>query len=428
MKVLHITAGAGNMYCGSCLRDNTLAMALRAAGHDVILLPVYTPTHTDEANGSSTKVFFGGIGVYLQQSLPLFRKLPRFLDKLWDSSFALKQASKSTLPVDPKFLGEMTLSMLRGERGALRREFDKLTEWLEHEPPPDIVNITNSLLIGMAEPIRRTLKRPVCCTLQGEDLFLEGLEERYRSQALDLIRKAVQHVDLFIAVSEYCGELMREYLQIPDSKLRVVPIGINAGRYSNQRQRDDSFRIGYFARVCPEKGLHNLCDAFALLRREHPETKMTLEAAGYLAPEHEGYLSKLKDVEYKGSLEWDDKVKFLGSLDAFSVPADYVETKGISVLEAMASGVPVVQPRHGAYIEMIEHTGGGILVEPKNPRALADALWSVWADPAMAARLGEQGGAGVRERHTAERMARETAAAMESVTQACAGQLYKGVS
>ncbi len=73
------------MYCGSCLRDNALAIELIARGHDVTLVPVYTPTLTDDANVSRGDVLFGGISVYLQQHSALFRQLPRFLDRLWDS-------------------------------------------------------------------------------------------------------------------------------------------------------------------------------------------------------------------------------------------------------------------------------------------------------------------------------------------------------
>ena len=86
------------MYCGSCMRDNALAGALRAAGHDVVLTPVYTPTLTDEVTHSLNRVFFGGISVYLQQKSALFRHTPRFLDKLWDSEAALRMASLQSSP------------------------------------------------------------------------------------------------------------------------------------------------------------------------------------------------------------------------------------------------------------------------------------------------------------------------------------------
>src|SRR6266700_1676909 len=108
MKILAITAGAAGMYCGSCLRDNALAAELISQGHDVILLPLYTPTLTDEPNVSMDKVFFGGISVYLEQKMALFRGTPRFIDRIWDSMPALKAAAKSSIATSPKMLGELT--------------------------------------------------------------------------------------------------------------------------------------------------------------------------------------------------------------------------------------------------------------------------------------------------------------------------------
>src|SRR5438094_3454760 len=153
MKILSITAGAAGMYCGSCLRDNALAAELISEGHDVILLPLYTPTLTDEPNVSANKVFFGGISVYLEQKASLFRKLPPFVDRLWDSMFALRAASKSSIATSPRMLGELTVSILRGEDGNQRKEFAKLLDWLLRESPPDVVSLPNSLLIGLSSPI-----------------------------------------------------------------------------------------------------------------------------------------------------------------------------------------------------------------------------------------------------------------------------------
>ena len=198
MKILSITAGAAGMYCGSCARDNALAVELLARSHDVTLLPLYTPTTTDETNVSRNRVLFGGISIYLQQHSPLFRKLPRFVDRLLDAPGFIRAMASRSLSTDPKLLGDLTLSMLEGERGVLRKEFEKLLEWLREEPAPDIVNLPNSLLIGLAGPLKQALRCPVVCTLQGEDLFLEGLVEPYRGQAIDLIRRQVSDVDLFL--------------------------------------------------------------------------------------------------------------------------------------------------------------------------------------------------------------------------------------
>src|ERR671920_2406288 len=139
MKILSITAGAAQMYCGSCLRDNALAAELIRRGHDVLLMPVYTPTLTDEPNVSEPRVLLGGISVYLEQHSALFRRTPRLLDRLWDSKLALKLASRSSIQTSPKMLGELTVSMLRGEEGNQRKELGKLLDWLRTEPPFDIL-------------------------------------------------------------------------------------------------------------------------------------------------------------------------------------------------------------------------------------------------------------------------------------------------
>src|ERR687894_2039304 len=141
MKILSFTAGAGLMYCGSCLRDNALAAELIRRGHDVLLMPVYTPTLTDEPNVSSGRVFFGGISVYLEQHSALFRRTPRLLDRLWDSKLALKLATRGSIQTSPRVLGELTVSMLRGEEGNQRKEFEKMLDWLKTEPPFDIVSL-----------------------------------------------------------------------------------------------------------------------------------------------------------------------------------------------------------------------------------------------------------------------------------------------
>ena len=182
MRILSLTAGAASMYCGSCLRDNALAAELIRQGHDVTLLPFYTPTLTDEENVSrQEQVFFGGISVYLEQHMPWFRGR-RLLDRLVDAPRVIKAFTSGSIAVDPKQLGAMTVSTLRGANGHQRKEIDKLIEFVTGEPPPDVVNIPYTLLISLAAPLKRALGRPVVVTLQGEDLFLEGLPEPYRDR------------------------------------------------------------------------------------------------------------------------------------------------------------------------------------------------------------------------------------------------------
>ncbi len=419
MKILHITAGAAGMYCGSCLRDNALAAELIARGHDVMLVPLYTPTLTDEENVSQEKVFFGGISVYLEQHSALFRKTPWLIDRLWDSKLALKLASRSSIQVEPTALADLTVSMLKGEDGNQRKELLKLIHWLKNETPPDVVNLPNSLLISLAEPIKKALDVPVVCTLQGEDLFLEGLPEPHRSTAIDLIKSKIEAVNAFIAVSEYYVEFMARFLDIPEKKLHVVPLGINLDGYTPEpRSRGEKFKVGYFARVAPEKGLHVLCDAYRRLREQGKISNASLDVAGYLAPEHRAYLSGIEqqmkswglgdEFHYLGVVDRKQKIDFLKSLDVLSVPTTYDEPKGIFLLEAMASGVPVVQPRRGTFTEIVEKTMGGLLVEPDDPERLAEALYHIFENPHAAEEMGLTGAERVRRFYSVGQMADRT--------------------
>jgi glycosyltransferase involved in cell wall biosynthesis len=411
MRILSITAGAAGMYCGSCFRDNALAAELMARGHEVTLVPVYTPTRTDEPNVSRGRVLFGGISVYLQQYSSLFRATPRWLDRLWDSPSLIRTFAGRGVSTDARLLGDLTISMLQGDHGVLKKEFDKLVDWIRGEPLPDVINLPNSLLIGMAEPLRRATGRPVCCTLQGEELFLNGLQAPYRDRAIALIREQVRHVDHFIAVSDYCGSFMSELLSIPRGQVAVVPLGIRMDGYQpSARGTAADFCVGYFARVAPEKGLHVLAESYVLLRRQMGSSPSRLVVAGYMGPDQTPYLDDVRRIleragrgsefTYRGAVDRDGKLAFLSELDVLSVPATYDEPKGMFLLEAMAAGVPVVQPRRGGFVEIVEKTGGGILVEPDNPAALAAGLHSLWSDPLNRHALGERAFSGVRSHYT----------------------------
>jgi len=424
MKILYLTAGAAGMYCGSCLRDNALASELMRQGHEVTLLPLYTPPLTDEPSVSSDKVFFGGISVYLEQHSALFRHTPRWLDKLWDSRFVLKAASKRSIAVDPDSLCELTISILKGEHGHQRKEISKFIDWLKEQPKPphgyEIVDMQNSMLIGLAKPIKEATGLPICCTLQGEDLFLDGMREPYHSQALELIHEQAKYVDAFIAVSSYYADFMAGYLGIPRGRIHVVPLGINLTDYDTRAETrkpraGEPFTIGYFARVAPEKGLHVLAEAYRLLRQRDDFPPSKLEAAGYLAPEHKPYLQEIEnkmnaaglaeEFRYHGAVEREAKLNFFQNVDVVSVPTTYAEAKGLSVIEAMASGVPVVQPRRGSFTEIVERTRGGLLYESNDAAGLAEAIYSLWKNPELAADLGKQGITGVHQHFTVKQMA-----------------------
>jgi glycosyltransferase involved in cell wall biosynthesis len=404
------------MYCGSCLRDNTLATQLLARGHDVTLLPVYTPTVTDEANVSSERVFFGGVSVWLEQNVPLFRHTPPVLDRLWDSRRVIRALAGRSVSVDPAGLGALTVSMLEGEAGFQRKEHRKLARWLREQPAFDLATLPNSMLLGLAPTLKQTLGRPLACTLQGEDLFLDSLQEPYRGQAKALIRRQAESVDGFVAVSAYYAGFMAAELGLPRQRIHVVPLGVSLeGLEARPERPPGPFVFGYFARVAPEKGLHLLAEAYAVMRRDQGLPPSRLEAAGYMAPEHRPYLAQIEErlreqglgdeFRYHGTLDRGQKVRFLQGLDVLSVPSPYAEPKGLYLLEALACGVPAVQPRHGAFPEILDRTGGGRLFAPGDVNELAQTLLGLARDPAGARRLGAEGALGVRRHYSAAQMA-----------------------
>jgi len=415
VKITYITAGAGGMYCGSCIRDNALAAALIGRGHDVTLLPLYTPTRTDEENVSLRRVFFGGVSVYLEQYVSLFRKTPWLLDRIWESPWLLRTVTGRMVETRPEQLGALTVSMLEGLHGHQRKELDKLVHWLRGQPRPDVLDISNSLLIAIAGPLKNALGCPIACTLQGENVFIEGLLEPYRSRAKELIRSHLSHVDAFVAVSDYYAGYMSRYLGIPGAKMRVVPLGVNVDRFAPAPAHASApFTIGYFGRIAPEKGLHLLCDAYRNLRERGALEGCRIEVAGYLGPAHATYWQSIEreveawgltdEIRYRGELDLDHKVTFLQALDLYVVPAVYDDPKGIALLEAMACGVPVVAPRRGTYTEMLERTGGGVLVEPEHLASLEQTLEHLAGDRARLAELSQRAADGVREHYSTGEM------------------------
>ena len=418
MRLLYLTAGAAEMYCGTCLRDNALAAALLRRGHDVVLAPVYTPTTTDEPNVSASKVLFGGVSVFLEQHVPLFRHTPAFLDRLWDSAPALKLASKRQIKVDPAVLGEMTVSMLKGVAGFQKKEIGKMLAWLAHEPAFHAVNLPFTLLISLATPLREALGIPIACTMAGEELFLENLHEPWKSESLALIRKGVKDVDVFIAVSDYCARFMSEYLAIPRDRIRVVRLGVTLdGHDAPPARTSPPYTVGFFARVAPEKGLHVLADAYRRLvsRAGVPPTRLL--AAGYMLDEHRDYFRAIETqlaawgladrFRYAGAPDRAGKLALLREMDVMSVPATYDEPKGLTLLESMASGRPVVVPDRGAFGELVSRAGGGVLVTPDDPEALADGLFGLLTDRPRALALGRAGADSVRRQFGVEMVARQ---------------------
>jgi glycosyltransferase involved in cell wall biosynthesis len=405
------------------MHDNALAAGMKAAGEDVSLFPLYTPMRLDEDNVGEQQIFYGGIKAYLLQKYP--RPFPGrdLLLRVAGSQAILRLMPRFDIgsAVDPVANTELTISMLKGEDGNQRELLQELVQWIKSTYQPDVIHVTNALLIGVVREFKRSLQIPITCGLHGEDIFLEGMPQPYQDEALGIIRERAHDVDRFLAISTYYGEMFSKWVGLDRSKIDVVWPGIALNDYRDMSAGSTTSRpltIGFLARFVPEKGLHLLVDAFIHLHRSGEFPDLRLVAGGYVSRAYKTYIDgirkTIKDsgladrIQLLGTLERPEKLNFFKQIDVFSVPAPYREPKGISILEALASGVPVVQPNHGAYPEWVNATQGGLLHRPNDSVDLAEKLATLLHDANLRKRLGQQGRQGIFEKFSSERMASAT--------------------
>lgn len=418
MNIVQITPGAGGMYCGGCFRDNALVAALRKLGHDTLMLPLYLPLTLDEADQSAgTPIFFSGVNVYLEQKLPWFRRAPDWLHRALASPRLLQLLGGMAGKTRANEVGELTVSMLRGEEGNQAREVQELVAWLKANHQCDVISLSNALLVGMARKIKEELRVPIVCMLQGEDTFLDGLPEPHRADAWKILSERARDIDLFIAPSGYFADLMAQRLRLPPESVRVVHNGIVTDGYvgrNPESRKTSSSVVGYFARMCREKGLELAVDVFIELKKRGRVPQLQFRIGGGCGPGDEAFVTQqqaklseagvLGDVQFFKNVTREEKIQFLESLDVFCTPALYGEAFGLYILEALAAGVPVVQPRHAAFPEIVEATNGGLIADP-NAGALTAAVEELLLNPAKARALGNAGRSAVLQHFNVQRMA-----------------------
>lgn len=423
MRIIQITPSAGDsFYCENCLRDAALAKEIIKLGHEGLTIPLYLPLPSEQSvSAGISPIFFGGLNVYLQQKSAFFRRTPRWLDRLFDSPRLLRWIGRMAGMTSARDLGETTISMLRGEKGRQIKELDRLVEWLDtQENRPDIICLSNILLAGLAKTIKQRLGVPVVCLLQDEDGFLDGLVSPYSQQAWQILAERTGDIDAFIGVSKYYTETIQQRLQLDPDRTHVVYTGISLDGYESHRVEPEVPTIGYLSRMCSDRGLDTLADAFLKLKKNEKLRDAKLRIAGGKRSDDEVFLKKIRqklgshgvinNVEFMPDFDREARIAFLRSLSVLSVPEKQPIAYGLYVLEALAAGVPVVEPASGVFPELLEITGGGLLCEPNNVEALADALSSLLLDPDKARLLGEQGRTAVSEKfnieQTAEQMVR----------------------
>lgn len=431
VNLVQITPGAGGMYCGNCFRDNALVAELRRQGHDTVLVPLYLPMTLDEAPATSdVPTFFGGINVFLSQKLAWHRRAPKWFRHWFDSPRLLRWAAGKTAKTRASDVGELTVSMLRGEDGRQSRELREMVTWMGNLPRPDAVFLSNALLVGFARELKARLGTRVICFLQSEESFLDGMPEPFRSEAWAHLAERAEEVDGWIAPTRYFANRMSERLALPSSRLHVVPNGIALAGYAELPERvpvlaGADLTLGFFARQCADKGLDLVVDAFCELRRRGTVPRLHLRVGGGCGPGDEAFVAGLKarlaqaglaaEASFHPNLSRDEKISFLAACDVISVPARFSEAFGLYLIEAMAAGTPVVQPDVCGFREIIEATGGGVVYPKNDAPSLANALEPLLRQPVRLRELGNAGRRAVSRDYTDQVMARDIAAVTQQV-------------
>ena len=381
------------------------------------MVPLYLPALDDRNDDPITAVpiFFGGVNVYLQQKLRLFRWTPRWLDRLFDFKPLLRWASRKTDLTKTEQLGETTLSMLRGSNGRQVKELDRLVDFLATERDVDFVHMSNALLAGLAPQIRQRLGCKVTCSLQGEDTYLDALGEKYSQLCWQELKKRLEDVAGLFTASTYYAQTMAGRLSIPLESICVTPNGIETAGYSPAAVPPETHTIGFLSQMSYSKGLDILIDAFGIIKKSPGFENLRLRISGGSTAGDQRFLREQRkiitrngwddDIDWVEKFDRESKQDFLRSLSILAVPARHGEAWAQYTLEAMACGVPAILPNHGANIEIVQATGGGILCEPNSPESLAESIATLLDDPARAAAMGKQGRSYVLENFSADKCA-----------------------
>lgn len=403
MRIAYVLPGSGDtFYCQNCVRDITLVRALRKRGHDVVLVPLYLPLFVDDEElADDAPIFFGGLSAYLQQEYAFFRKTPRWIDRILDAKPLLRRLARRSGSTQAYELGEMTISMLLGEDGNQSKEVHRLTDWLKESVKPDLVHLSTALLLGMVPALRRDLDAKIVCSLQDEDIWVDSMKEDDAKEVWRLMAKHGQDADAFVAVSRYYADAMSGKMLVPPEKMHIVYPGIPFEEYSVAPKPPDVPTLGYLSKLTVSLGIEMLIEAFLLLKKKPGLGTLRLKVTGGRTKEDRQAAQLAKDriaaagcadsIEFVWNFDRASRIDFLKSLSVLSVPSEQGEAFGLHIIEAMACGVPVVQPRAGAYPELVEGTHGGVLCDAGSVKSLVSALESLLLKPDEARKMGERG-------------------------------------
>ena len=419
MKIVNIVPGfGGTFYCGNCLRDSGYTKSLIEMGHDAIMVPIYLPlTFEHGVEKSETPIFYGAVNIYLKQNFKLFKKMPKWIEKFFNSMFLLRFAAKKAGSTRTEGLEEMTISMLNGKDGNQQKELQELIDYLKYHEKPDIVHLSNALLMGLAKEIKLQLNIPVVCSLQDEDVWVDAMNDFYQKKMWTLMSEKAKDIDMFIAVSKYYADEMKRKMNISEEKMRIVHIGIDETLYKPSKPADNPQVIGYLSRMYKEHGFGVLIDAFIKLKKNPKFSSVLLKLSGGYTADDKKYVNeqikKLKnagifnDVEFINEFAIPERSNFFKQITLLSVPVLKGEAFGTYQIEALACGVPLVQPALGAFTEIVETSKAGAVYFPNTADNLADKWAEVLIDKDKLLTMSENGILAVKNFYTNKVLTKE---------------------
>jgi glycosyltransferase involved in cell wall biosynthesis len=417
MKIVYlITGSGGSFYCGNCYRDMLYVKAIRKVpGVTAKAIPLYLPPDNQNVSeGFEKKVFFGAISMYLREKVRIFKNMPVFLEKIVNSGPFLKLAARQAGATRTEGLEDLTLNMIEGDNAFRKHEVDRLVNYLIKEGRPDVIHLSNALILGLARQMKQRMKIKIVCSLLNEDDWIDDMAEPYQSKAWAMIAKEAEHVDSFITPSSYSKELFKRKTGLKGDNVYIVPLGFNPESSEHIKKISDQPALGYFCRVNSHNGFDKLADAFIEIKTSNLVPGLTLHVCGGFTGDDKAFISdqirKIRESGFRKSVKiypefmGDKKLEFFNNVDVISVPVRKYDGYGLYILEANGAGIPVVQPATGAFPEILGMTGGGIVYSPDNKEELVKALVKMLNDPGKQKELGDAGRKNVRTELSLEKM------------------------
>ena len=431
MKIVYlITGSGGSFYCGNCYRDMLYVRAIRKVpGIKASAIPLYLPPDktTGSESGFDKNVFFGAISMFLREKVPFLRNMPAFFDKLLDCKLFLRFAAKQAGTTSTEGYEELTISMIEGDNAFRKQEVDRLVRYLMKDGKPDIIHLSNALILGIARQLKQRMDVKVVCSLLNEDDWIDDMDEPFRSRAWKMIAKEAGHVDIFVTPSNYYRELFKSKTGHSGGNVKVVPLGFDPEKDDISRPDREPASIGFFSRINRYKGIDKLVDAFILMKQRDEIPGLSLKICGGYTGIDKDFISEQirkirehkleKSIKIYPEFEGDKKLEFFNDVDVISVPVRKYDGYGLYLLEANASGIPVVQPATGAFPEIVGKTGGGIVYSPDTVEALADNLTILMKNKELIASLGKKGNEMVRKEFSLDKMSAGLAEVYNNVMQ-----------